>query len=224
MKYYVLNPEMDEKIKQIKTKIRLSMDGVVADKLTSMGMTYKNNYGVSLPRLQALAREFGANYDVAIRLWHMRERETMILAILTMPTEKVSESIAWQWMHELENIELTEQLSTHLIPKLNFAKDLCLKSIVSENTWAKVCGYQSLARIYSVLSEADVALIANEVEILLETENVYLQKAMARCMSRMSRKHSHWIESWASNILENKAASRTCALLYDEISQELKYF
>jgi 3-methyladenine DNA glycosylase AlkD len=224
MKYYVLSPEMDEKIKRIKSKIRLSMDGVVAEKLISVGIIYKKNYGVSLFRLKELAAEFGPNYDLALRLWQLRERETMILAILTMPAEKVSESIVWQWMHELENIELTEQLSTHLIPKLNFAKDICVKAIESENIWAKVCGYQSLARVYSVLSEADVALIANEVEKMLETENVFLQKAMARCMSRLSRKHSHWIESWASNILENKASSRTCALMHDEISQELKYF
>lgn len=224
MKYYALNPALDEKIGLIKTKIRLSMDGVVAEKLNKMGISYKNNYGVSLFRLKELAAEFGSNYDLSLRLWHLHERETMILAILTMPVDKFSKSLAMQWMHEVENIELSEQLSTHLIPKCEFAIELCLNAIARDNTWANVCAYQVLARLYNDLSEIDAAKIALKVENSLATEDIHLQKAMARCMSRIARKHGTWVENWVENSLQYKISNRTVALIIDEISQELKYF
>lgn len=224
MKFFVLNPELDDKIKRIKTKIRLSMDGVVAEKLTTMGVIYKKNYGVSLPRLQVLANEFGQNYDVALRLWNMRERETMILAILTMPLDKMNEALASEWMLDISNIELSEQMSMHLIPNLSFAKALCFKMMAHEKDWPKICAFQSLARMYATFSEQEVALVSQNVENLLETDNVYLQKSMARCLSRFSRKHPGWVEKWANDTLRNCETNRTCAILNDEITQELKYF
>lgn len=224
MKFYILNPEIDEKIRKIKTKISVSMDGVVADKLSSMAITYKKNYGVSLPRLRQLALELGFDYDLSLRLWQMRERETMILALLTMPIDKLDKKIVLAWMNDVENIELCEQLSMHIVPKCSFGLELCLDAIAHESVWTKVCGFQSLARLYAQISEEQAAIVGQQVEKMLASDDVYLQKAMARCMSRIARTNSIWAQNWQKNIASKNYSHASVALINDEITQELKYF
>ena len=44
MKYFIQNPQLEAIIKEIRKKIRLSMNGVVADKMKESGIRYKQNF------------------------------------------------------------------------------------------------------------------------------------------------------------------------------------
>ena len=51
MKYFIQNPQLEAIIKEIRKKIRLSMNGVVADKMKESGIRYKQNFGVYISLL-----------------------------------------------------------------------------------------------------------------------------------------------------------------------------
>ena len=58
-----------EVVKEIKQSFRLMMDGAVAKSMRDKGLSYKLNWGATLPRLRQKADEIGYNYDLAIALW-----------------------------------------------------------------------------------------------------------------------------------------------------------
>ena len=49
-------------IKEIKLELRAAMNGVVAAQMRQAGMPYKLIFGVELPRLQEIAREFRTHH------------------------------------------------------------------------------------------------------------------------------------------------------------------
>ena len=48
--------DVKEQLKDIKTQLRLSMNGVVSQSMREKGLDYKLNFGVELPRIKSIAR------------------------------------------------------------------------------------------------------------------------------------------------------------------------
>ena len=50
--------DLHEQLKEIKTQLRLSMNGAVSQSMREKGLVYKLNFGVELPRIKAIAGEY----------------------------------------------------------------------------------------------------------------------------------------------------------------------
>ena len=61
--------DVKEQLKDIKTQLRLSMNGVVSQSMREKGLDYKLNFGVELPRIKSIAATFEKNHDLAQALW-----------------------------------------------------------------------------------------------------------------------------------------------------------
>ena len=71
--------DLHEQLKEIKTQLRLSMNGAVSQSMREKGLVYKLNFGVELPRIKAIAGEYekdhswrkpcGKRISVNVRLW-----------------------------------------------------------------------------------------------------------------------------------------------------------
>lgn len=57
--------DVKEQLKDIKTQLRLSMNGVVSQSMREKGLDYKLNFGVELPRIKSIA----AAYE-RVMIWH----------------------------------------------------------------------------------------------------------------------------------------------------------
>lgn len=189
MKFYPSHPVIDAKIAEIRRKIRLSMNGIVSEQMEKMGISYKQNFGVSIPRLREIAKMYEPDYDLALRLWILDVREAKILATLLMPTDKMPEKIANEWLTDINNIELVEQVCMNLFYKLPYANTLCLEWIesLSDNVWEKICGFMLSVRIYSQLDKDGLKVIINEAFVNSSTENYHLYKSIALSLSRLIR-------------------------------------
>ena len=47
--------QLHQRLKDIKTQLRLSMNGVVSQSMREKGLVYKLNFGVELPRIKGIA-------------------------------------------------------------------------------------------------------------------------------------------------------------------------
>ena len=74
MKFYISTPGLDTKISEIRRKIRLSMNGIVSEQMAQKGISYKINYGVSIPRIKEIAKDYAPDHDLAQRLWMLQIR------------------------------------------------------------------------------------------------------------------------------------------------------
>ena len=71
--------DIKEQLKDIKTQLRLSMNGAVSQSMREKGLVYKLNFGVELPRIKMIAevtkrimtwrRLYGKRKFVSVRFW-----------------------------------------------------------------------------------------------------------------------------------------------------------
>ena len=67
--------DIKEQLKDIKTQLRLSMNGAVSQSMREKGLVYKLNFGVEIPRIKMIAEGYEKNHDLAQALWKEDIRE-----------------------------------------------------------------------------------------------------------------------------------------------------
>ena len=121
-------------IKEIKLELRAAMNGVVAAQMRQAGMPYKLIFGVELPRLQEIAREFRADRRLAQDLWNESSRECKILATMLMPPAECLAEIAEIWTDEMPTAEIAQIAVQQLFSHTRWAADTAFCWIASDHT------------------------------------------------------------------------------------------
>ena len=80
--------QLHQRLKDIKTQLRLSMNGAVSQSMREKGLVYKLNFGVELPRIKGIAAGYEKDHSLAQALWKEDIRECKILAGLFYPGEE----------------------------------------------------------------------------------------------------------------------------------------
>lgn len=114
--------DVKEQLKDIKTQLRLSMNGVVSQSMREKGLDYKLNFGVELPRIKSIAAAYEKNHDLAQALWKENIRECKILAGLLQPIDTFFPEIADIWVEDIRNIEIAELTCMNLFQNLPYAR------------------------------------------------------------------------------------------------------
>jgi 3-methyladenine DNA glycosylase AlkD len=224
MKYSLLTPEIEAQRTEIRRKIRLSMNGIVSDQMIRNGIIYKNNYGVSIPRIKEIARNYQQNHDLAQSLWNLQIRETMILATMLEPVDKFTRTNANEYVSYFNQIEIVEQTCMNLFCKLSYANTLCKEWIQSENQWIQITGFILAARIVENLNSDEINRIINIALKASETTEFHLYKAVALCLSRFCRKDiktATYIQN-EINVFTNTTISGQ-KYIYEVVKQELLF-
>ena len=84
---------MHETIKEIKSKLRLYMNGMISQSMRDKGMDYKLNFGIEYPRIKEIAAEYEPNHELAQALWKENIRECKIMAGLLQPADSLYQGI-----------------------------------------------------------------------------------------------------------------------------------
>ena len=205
-------------------KIVLSMNGEVSEQMENLGMEYRKNYGVAVPRLKQIAASFPHDKLLAMELWNRKIRESMIMATLLAPVDQFNRANALKWIGEITGPEMAEQLSMNLLSKLPFCGLLAVELTSSGDEWERITGFMTAIRIYT-------QLIDNEARVIIkngfasDVENSYfLAVSVARSVGRMSRKNSAIAGEIAGLLREyeaNQAGYRK--LVVEEVKQELNF-
>lgn len=120
--FFVYNEKLETYLRQAKHLLMLSMNGVVSENMSSL--SYKLNYGVSLPRIVELSKRFPKDVLLANYFWASNCRELKIMATLLYPEEQFSEDDFYKWMTNCSTMELAEQLVRNLLVKLSWSDSL----------------------------------------------------------------------------------------------------
>ena len=105
---------VQERILEIKQKLRLNMNGVASTSMREAGIGYKLNFGVGLPQLKEIASETGKDPELAVELWKENIRECRILAALIYPEDKFMADLADLWVEQIEYPDLAEKITVML--------------------------------------------------------------------------------------------------------------
>ena len=64
-----MDNNIHETIKDIKSKFRLFMNGMVSQSMREKGMEYKLNFGIEYPRIKEIAAGYEPDHELAQALW-----------------------------------------------------------------------------------------------------------------------------------------------------------
>ena len=105
---------LQNELKEIRTQLRLAMNGVISTSMREKGIVYKLNFGVPLPEIKQIATTHKPNSELAAALWKEDIREFKILASFLQPVDEFSSQEAKQWVKEIPYLEIAEQCSHNL--------------------------------------------------------------------------------------------------------------
>lgn len=133
---------LQDELKEIRTQLRLAMNGVTSTSMREKGVVYKLNFGVSLPEIRQIAATHRPDSELAAALWKEDIREFKILASLLQPVRGFSLQKAKRWVKEIPYLEIAEQCSHNLFYKLPDVEELLFDLLANvEDEYARTVGF-----------------------------------------------------------------------------------
>ena len=139
--------DIKEQLKDIKTQLRLSMNGAVSQSMREKGLVYKLNFGVEIPRIKMIAEGYEKNHDLAQALWKEDIRECKIMAAMLQPVDTFYPEIADIWVESIRNIEIAELTCMNLFQHLPYAPAKSFHWMADEQEYVQTCGFLTAARL-----------------------------------------------------------------------------
>lgn len=136
----------EEIIRDIRKRCRMAMNGIASASMRGYGLNYKLNFGVSIQKIKEIAARYESDKDLAETLWLDGTRELKILATLLYPTEQFTIETANRWVAQIPNQEIREQICVNLFQTTDFADEVSLEWINSEDDNVRSTGYWLLVR------------------------------------------------------------------------------
>lgn len=109
----------------IKKEFFAFRNGITADILRKAGMPYKVIYGLQIPQIAQIAKQYTPDMNLADKLWDDKGvRESRLLATYLFPTGEVTMEKAIELMQSVQTQEESDMLAFRLLKRLPFAQSL----------------------------------------------------------------------------------------------------
>ena len=222
-----MDNNIHETIKDIKSKFRLFMNGMVSQSMREKGMEYKLNFGIEYPRIKEIAAGYEPDHELAQALWKENIRECKILAGLLQPADTFYPEIADIWIEGMDYPELAEYTVMNLFQRLPYASEVVFRWMADEREMFQLCGFLLMARLLMKgerLNERAEAEFLDQACTAVEGDSGPVQKAASvalRKYAHQSRENKRTVSKqlgiWAKS---EKPAVRALA---EEIKADLEF-
>lgn len=219
--------DVHETIKDIKSKFRLFMNGVISQSMREKGLGYKLNFGIEFPRIKEIAAAYEPNHEVAQALWKENIRECKILAGLLQPVDSFCSEIADIWIEDMHYPELAEYTVMNLFQRLPYASEVVFCWMADDREYFQLCGFLLMARLLmkgQKLNERAEAEFLDQAFTALEGDIVSVQKAAALALCKFalqSKDNARKMGKPLQALL--KSEKENVRLLAGEIRLEIEY-
>ena len=179
--------ESDTQLREIKTLLRLRMNGEVSTVLRKSGLNYKINFGLDAFSIREIAAKCQPSIQLANKLWVENARECKILATLLYPKEAFTTEKADELLDQCFLPELTEQLCFNLLQHLPFAASKASEWISDEAENRRIGGYTlALRLILKKVKLPSIHSLLKRAESDRSSENYQLKQTAERFHERAS--------------------------------------
>ena len=218
---------MHETIKEIKSKLRLYMNGMISQSMRDKGMDYKLNFGIEYPRIKEIAAEYEPNHELAQALWKENIRECKIMAGLLQPTESFYPEIAEIWIEDMHYPELAEYTVMNLFQRLPYAPDIVFRWMADDREYFQLCGFLLMARLLMKgmkLDEQKEDEFIDQTFTALESESLQIRKAAATALRKFgNRSRNDWKKISKQLSILCKSEKPDISALANETKNDIEY-
>lgn len=151
-------------MQSIKRRMFAMRNGALADSLRRLGAPYRIIFGVNIPQLVEIAKDYAADKALAQRLWeNVSTRESLLIAPIIYPSEEMMEDDAMRWIEQVPTAEVADILCHRLLRKLPFASDLVARYADADSDMLR---YVALRLSFNLLpANIDEARVRAEAEL-----------------------------------------------------------
>lgn len=112
-------------MQSVKRDMFAMRNGAVADRIRRLGNPYRIIFGLNLPQISEIAARYAGDTVLAEQLWaNTSTRESMLMAPMIYPAEKMTEETAMRWIGEIPSAETADVLCLKLLKKLAFVPEI----------------------------------------------------------------------------------------------------
>lgn len=145
-------------IQQIKRRFFALRNGIIADALRRAGADYKMIFGLNLPQIAEVADMFPHTPELAEELWaDRRTRESMLLAPMLYPLDRLDLPTAQRWLSEASTPEVADMLCHKLLRRFPQARTAALALVDSPDPMHR---YSALRLLFNLLPSSTHAQMA----------------------------------------------------------------
>ena len=181
---------MHETVREIKSKLRLFMNGVLSQSLREKGLKYRLIFGVELPRLKEIASGYEQSHELAQALWKEDIRECKILAGYLQPSNTFDPELADFWMESVHNIELADYLCMILFRRLPYASQKAFEWIASGERMKMYTGFRLMSHLFTILGTETNERSRNEfidqAQAALQGDDLLIKQAAQSALERLT--------------------------------------
>ncbi|MDO4707208.1 MAG: peptidase M49 [Porphyromonadaceae bacterium] len=186
-----------EQAKELRTKLRGAMDGIVSSTMRSMGLHYGINFGLTLEYVQRLAKQYPQRAELAEYLLSRDVRELKLIGQLIYPADELSFTTATHLAsHSFSNPELRDCLVKHLFDRSPYAPHWAMAWLRGGVVWQDLAStaLTTLARHFTIgelrLGPAGRRFLWGRITEILSEELEYITPAYTAsilCLKRWAR-------------------------------------
>ncbi len=104
------------KMQLLKRRFFAMRNGAVGDSMRKSGAPYRINFGLNIPQIADIAKEFGPDRELADSLKaNMTTRESLLIAPMLFPREELTKEIAYEWLTTAQTPEVIDVACLKLV-------------------------------------------------------------------------------------------------------------
>lgn len=179
-KYTVLQPETEQKLNEIRRRIRRLQNRGNIESLKNLGVDTSDQIGASFISLKTLASTYSPDEQLATLLWNIRKREEQIIACFLLP-KKINKEKITQLIQDCCNTEIAEYFgSLYLCHEENLA-EIALEWGDSDEPFRQISALTACARHFILYKSAPkIALDLFKTLINKEYNDKYVNLVASR--------------------------------------------
>ena len=192
-----MDQAMESVLRNIRTDLRLTMNGVISTSMRDKGVNYRMNFGVDMLKIKEIAGRYEPGSTLAEVLWKEDVREMKIIATMLYPSASFSKETADRWVKQITNQEMREQACRNLFQELSFAPQLVNEWTTDEDEKIRTTGYWLFARLCivraEVVKQVDMNLLLDDAVHDLKSESLLLRQSALNALKffgRISRENA----------------------------------
>ena len=203
--------DIKEQLKDIKTQLRLSMNGAVSQSMREKGLVYKLNFGVEIPRIKMIVEGYEKNHD---------------MAAMMQPVDTFYPEIADIWVESIRNIEIAELTCMNLFQHLPYAPAKSFHWMADEQEYVQTCGFLTAARLLMKkgdMTERASSELLDQALCAVHSESYHVRNA-ALLAIRKYMQHNEEHAFRVCRMVEGMADSTVEAeqMLYNMVKEEVE--
>ena len=134
-------------VKQAVDRLRSIGDPKAVEGMARFGIKPSNSFGVSVPKLRALAREIGRDHLLALKLWETGLHDARLLATMIDDPRQVTAGQMEKWVQDFDSWDVVDGCCGNLFDKTPFAVAKAKEWCRREEEYAKRAGFVLMAEL-----------------------------------------------------------------------------